>query len=167
MERVTGSIVNARSPFSAQKDTGRVESAHFGARRVKAEKNKSESKMKSSSEKSEYGSLANRPSVQKILKSEDFEANCKEVVRRTPIGEFGDPINKLQMARIFTPFFGPLGCGRILPISPAVPCKEFLEETIPYSHCVARLPRDEQFDYMVRHMRDAHPEELQNYLQNK
>ena len=38
MERVTGSIVNARSPFSAQKDTGRVESAHFGARRVKAEK---------------------------------------------------------------------------------------------------------------------------------
>ena len=68
MKRVTGSIVNARSPFSAQKDkdTGRVESAHFGARRVKAEKNKSESKMKSSSEKSEYGSLANRPSVQKI-----------------------------------------------------------------------------------------------------
>ena len=167
MERVTGSIVKVSSPSSAQKDTRRDESAHFGARRVRAKKCQSRSKMKSSSKKPECGSLANHPSVQKFLKSEGFEANCKEVFRRTPIGEFGDPINELQRLNIFNPFFGPLGVGGRLPISPAVPCKEFLEETILCSHCVVRVPRDENFDYMVRHVRDAHPEELQNYLQNK
>lgn len=167
MERVTGSIVKVSSPSSAQKDTRRDESAHFGARRVRAKKCQSRSKMKSSSEKPEYGSLANHPSVQKILKSEDFEANCKEVFRRTPIGEFGIPIDELQMSTIFTPFFGSLGSRSPLPISPAVPCKEFLEETISCSHCVVRVPRDKHFDFMVRHVRDAHPEELQNYLQNK
>ena len=132
-------------------------------------KKTSQSKMKSSSEEPKYGSLINHPSVQKFLKSEDFEANCKEVFRCTPIGgEFGEPINELQMLNIFNPFFGPLGISRPLSESPAVPpCKEFLEETIPCSHCVVRLPRDEHFDHMVRHVRDAHPEELQNYLQNK
>ena len=177
MERVTGSIVKVSSPSSAQKDTEQDEPAHFRARRVKARKYKSELKMKSSSEKPEYGSLINHPSVQKFLKSEDFEANCKEVFRCTPIGEFGDPIDELQEARIFTPFFGPLGVGGRLPISPAVPCKEFLspavpckeflEETIPCNHCVVRVPRDEHFDFMVGHLRRAHPEKLQNYLQNK
>lgn len=167
MEKVTGSIVNLSSPSSARKDTGRDKSAHFGARRVKVEKNKPESKMKSSSQAPEYGSLINHPSVQKILKSEDFEANCKEVFRRTPIGEFGEPSNELQMLNIFNPFFGPLGISRPLSDSQSVPCKEFLEETIPCSHCVVRVLRDEHFDHMVRHVRDAHPEELQNYLQNK
>ena len=62
MERVTGSIVNLSSPSSARKDTGRDKSAHFGAHRVKVEKNKSESKMKSSSEEPKYGSLINHPS---------------------------------------------------------------------------------------------------------
>ena len=164
MERVTGSNVNVSSKFSAQKDTGRDESAHFGARRVKAEQNESGSKMKSPSGKPASSLLANDPSTKKIVKSGDFLANCLDVLLSTPIGEFGEPASGSQIGSIFGPLFDSMGSGS-LPMS--VPCKEFLEETIPCSHCVVRVPRDEHFDYMVRHVRDAHPEELQNYLQNK